>query len=206
MSGRKQSGSVLAIGAWVSGEEIPGQATEFNGFTVRSLRRAFGPVDGEIVHDPESNQIEVKRSGVRVADAVIEARFFNPYAVSEGSWSSGFFFRNSGLNELHAIVIDVSGIWYHRLSNGTVEAQSLQAKVSSVISTSPAGSNLLRLIALGDDAWFFVNGSYVDKLDLSGWDKKGGVSAISNFFSGDGLAGKSTSFQDFTVWSIGLND
>ena len=31
-----------------------------------------------------------------MADGIIEARFFNPYFVPEGEWSSGFLFRRTG--------------------------------------------------------------------------------------------------------------
>ena len=195
-----------AIGAWFKGDEISGQSTEFRDFTVRSLQREYGPVDGDIDHDLESGTIQTHLTSAWVTDAVIEARFRNPYAASEGSWSSGFKLRRSGSNEFHVVIVNQSGRWFHDVRTGTVEsAQFLRAEESGDISTSPAGSNLIRLIALGDEGWLFINGTYIDNLDLSGWDKKGSLAAVGSYFTGDGLAGRSTSFQDFVVWSVGLD-
>jgi len=207
MSGHLQAGTVKVIGSWFKGDEIPGQSTSFRGFTVRPLERAVDSVDGKIAHDPDSGNIQSYSGNVELKDAVIQVRFFNPYAVSEGPWSSGIGLRNSTYSAFHAILIHSDGLWYHRLRTGSSEGQKLvQERVSDDISTSPAGSNQLRIIALGDDGWLFINGSYIEKLDLSGWDKKGEVYAVGSYFSGHGIAGKSTRFQDFTVWSVGLNE
>jgi hypothetical protein len=207
MSGHLQAGTVQVIGSWFEGDEIPGQSTSFRGFTVRSLERAVDSVEGKIAHDPDSGNIQGYSGNVELKDAVMQVRFFNPYAVSEGPWTSGIILRNSTSGVYHAIIITSSGRWYHSLKTGSMADQNLvQARVSSDISTSPAGSNQLRIIALGDDGWLFINGSYIEKLDLSGWDKKGDVFAVGRYFSGEGIAGKSTRFQDFTVWSVGLNE
>ena len=40
-----------------------------------------------------------------MADGIIEARFFNPFFVSEGEWSSGFFFRNNSEEGTYSAVI-----------------------------------------------------------------------------------------------------
>ena len=64
----------------------------------------------------------------------------------------------------------------------------------------PSGSNHIRIIALEGEGWLFINGAYVDKLDLSGLLAAGGVHAVGSYFTGHGIAGKSTRFEDFTIW------
>ncbi len=60
----------------------------------------------------------------------------------------------------------------------------------------------MRIVAFGGEGWLFINGAYMDKLDLSNWTKKGDVAAVGSYFSGHGVSGKSTKFERFTVWSI----
>ncbi len=202
LSGRTAAGSVRLIGAWFDGDELTGHSTRFSGFTVRRLQRAYGPSDGAIEHNPDSGFIDTHRAFTSLTDGVIEARFFNPYPASEGPWSSGFLIRAGRLNEFHAIVFTESGRWYHGLRTGDVYTEQLANRESSHISTG-SGGNHIRIIALGAEGWLFINGSYVDKLDLSGWDAAGGVSAVGAYFAGHGIAGRSTRFEDFTIWSAG---
>ena len=55
----------------------------------------FGPESGSIEHNPYSGFIDVYKTSTSVNDAVIEARYFNPYSSYDGSWSSGFIFRRT---------------------------------------------------------------------------------------------------------------
>ena len=184
-------------------------STRFAGFTVRALRKAYGPRDGTIDHDPDDGHIDTHRTSTSLADGIIEARLFNPYSTRDGDWSSGFLFRHSDTNEFHAVVIDDNGRWHHRLRTGDVDStKRLASGFSPHISTNPSGSNHIRsnhirIIALGREGWLFINGTYVDKLDLSGWLEDGSVSAVGSYFTGHGIAGKSTRFEDFTIWSAG---
>ena len=90
LSGLVQSGSVFLVGAWFEGDEHPGHSTRYSDFTVRTLRRTYGPRDGSIDHDHDDGFIDVHRTSTSLADGLIEARFFNPYSKQEGNWSSGF--------------------------------------------------------------------------------------------------------------------
>ena len=65
------------------------------------------------------------------------------------------------------------------------------------------GSNHIRIIAMGGEGWLFINGVYVDRLDLSGGLEAGTVSAVGPYFTGHGIAGKSTEFEGLTIWSAG---
>ena len=184
-------------------------STRFAGFTVRALRKAYGPRDGTIDHDPDDGHIDTHRTSTSLADGIIEARLFNPYSTRDGDWSSGFLFRHPRTNEFHAVVVDDNGEWHHHLRTGDVDSTKRLASGSSPhISTNPSGSNHIRsnhirIIALVEEGWLFVNGEYVDKLDLSGWLEDGSVSAVGSYFTGHGIAGKSTRFEDFTIWSAG---
>ena len=61
-----------------------------------------------------------------------------------------------------------------------------------------ASPNTLLLIAIGDKAWFFVNGSLVGSLDLSHNLETGRVAAFSGFYS-DSTG--TVAVRDFNVWA-----
>ena len=190
------------MGSYFQGDGIAGKSTRFEDFTIRELAWAYGPRNGNMGHDPDDEFIEEQESSTSLADGIIEARFSNPYASWQGDWSNGFIIRDSGDGEFHAIVVEEDGYWNHRLRTRDADAsQELATQYSNLISTTTNGSNHIRIIAIGDEGWLFINDTYIDKLDLSGWTESGQVSAVTNYFTGDGIAGYSSRFEDFTIWS-----
>ena len=201
LEGVAEAGNVLAVNGYFKGDGIEGRVTRYQGLTVRSLQTAYGPVDESLFHDPEDDSIKIYRSGANTADAVIEASFLNPYATSQGSWDYGFLFRNSAFNTFHSVVVASNGSWYHNVRTETVESsKELAGERSSRINTSSNGSNHLRIIVLENNAWFFINDNFVARLDLSDLGDPGDIFAVTGFFTGDEVAGESTSFENFTVW------
>ena len=203
LSGVVESGSVSLAGAFFTSDEQPGLSTQYSNFTVRTLRRVYGPLEGSIDHNPEDGRIDMHETETSVADGVFEARFFNPYSAQEGDWSSGFLFRSRAPNQFHVVGIEESGGWFHRLRTGAVDAtQQMADDTSTHISTTPTGRNHIRVIAIGGEGWLFINGFYVARLELGELLEAGGVAAVGSYFAGDGLAGKSTKFQGLTVRSV----
>ena len=184
LSGLTASGSLRLLGAWFDGDETAGGVTPFQNFAVRPLGKVYGPTDGSIEH-ADDGFIDAHRTFTSMADGIIEARFFNPYSAQEGSWSSGFLIRQGRSNEFHAVIVDDSGRWHHHLRTGVTEsAHAVADGKSSHISTSPSGSNHIRIIAMGDEGWLFINGARVAKLDLGGLLEAGAVSAVGSYFTG----------------------
>ena len=197
LSGITDSGTV-SLGVWSDAA-----TTRFQDFTIREIRKEYGPRNGAIEHDPDSGFINAHDSFTSLQNGIIEAQFSNPYSAREGDWSSGFLFRASGPEEFHAVVVDESAWWYHRLRTGDADhAQELADAASPYISAGSTGTNHIRIIMLGPNGWLFVNGNYVDKLRLGGWTEPGSVSAVGVYFSGDGVDGESTRYRNFTIWSI----
>ena len=84
-----------------------------------------------------------------------------------------------------------------------MESEKQTQVYSQHISISASGSNLLRVIAIANEGWLFINGAYIGELDLSGHFEQGRVFAVGSYFSGHGITGKSVSFDGFVVWSVG---
>ena len=163
---------------------------------------AFGPVDGSIEHDPDDGKIDTYETNVTLVDGIIEARFFNPYSSETGRWGSGFLFR-TGSSWFHTVFVTQSGDWYHyRRTGDASNDQQVDTGFSVAIATGAYDSNLIRLIVSGEAGTLFVNGEYVATLDLSEVMDAGGVYAIVGYFAGDGVAGKSTQFEDFKITPI----
>lgn len=203
ISGLTDSGSIQLIGAYFTGHERRNTSTRFYGFTVRPITKSYGPTHGVIEHDPDDGYIDERDSFTTMTDGIIEARFSNPYHPGDGDWSSGFLFRNGNQGEFHVVAATDDGYWFHHLRTGDADStQSLAERTSSSINTTASGSNHIRIVIVGSDGWLFVNGLYVSELQLGGLLGLGTVSAIATYFSGDGIAGQSTSFQLFTIWSI----
>lgn len=204
LSGLIESGAVKLLGAWFDGDEHQGQSTRYYGFTVRPVETNYGPTDGSIQHNPDDEFIDDYETNTSLADGIIEARFHTPYSAREGDWSSGFVFRNRSSGEFYFVGVEESGEWLHRLRTGGADSTQRLARSSSKhISTEASGSNHLRVIAFGPDGWLFINGEYIAKLDLSELLVDGRVSAVGGYFTGDGVEGKSTRFEEFTLWSFG---
>ena len=131
----------------------------------------------------------------------MEARFFNPYSSQAGTWSSGFLFRRNYGSLFHAVVVHESGWWEHDLR--TPEGFDSRASgSSSAIATSANGSNLIRVIIIGEEGMLFVNGVFVATLDLGGLMGAGHVIAVGGYNKTDGVAGESTRFEGLKVRPI----
>lgn len=162
-------------------------------------KRMKWPMQGSLAHH-DDDYIEVYSADVRLRDVMVEATFFNPYDPSTGSWDHGFLFR-SNEHGFYAIVITSSSRWYYySVTDGNWE--HIADSYENNIETGAKESNLLRLIATRESGMFFVNDEFVTKLDLSGRRELGDIIVTAGIFTGDEINGKSTRFENFTVWSL----
>ena len=193
------AGGVSLIGVWFNDHEYPGATTVYKNFSVRPIELEHGPEAGVIAHSGDERGVDLHLTRAWLANGIIEARFFNPFFVPEGEWSSGFFFR--GLGRPHGVIIDGSAGWYHGLWNGD-DWNTLAEEPEDTIATARGNANLLLVIAIGERGHLFINNAYVSDLDLSGWTGAGLVSAVASFYWGHSVTGVSTQFERFAVWSI----
>ena len=203
-----EPGTVYAVGSYFSGHGVAGYSTRFEDFTIwPAPETLFGPVDGEIEHNPDSGSIDTYRTDAGIRDGIIEAYFHNPYSTSVGQWSSGFMFRlkrTDGTSKFHIIVITERGYFYHylRTTDDGESDQRLAVRHLDEIDTAYPGGNHIRVIADGKEGKLYVNGHYITDLQLQGLMDEGNVIAVGSFFEGHGITGYSTRFEDFTIWPI----
>ena len=169
---------------------------------VASSKIVFGPVSESIPHDPDDGFLEIYHSSTWLADAVIEARFLNPYSRQKGEWDIGFLFRyrqGREYNLFHAVIIHSNGSWYHDLRTDEEKNRRLASDYSPHITTSAHEYNDVRVVVFGDKGTLFINDNYIATLDLSGLKEEGTVAIATEWFADAGISGKSTTFENFTV-------
>ena len=159
----------------------------------------MGPFSGSIEHKPEDGKIDgVADITWYAKDAVIAARFFNPYSFLDGNWASGFLLRNDLDTSFHLVGITSGGRWVHNLRLDGVNTD-MEEVYSSHIAVGARSYNDILIYIEDDFGSLFVNDEPMDTLDLSGLTEGGWIMPIANWHRGDGLAGASTRYENFTI-------
>ena len=187
-------GDVAVITGAYEGNEVIGAFTRYEEFQGYSLRRRYGPSDGELVRQEESI-VSAHDSGVRSLDLVVEAHFINP---SGEDWDYGFIIRNPKFNRLEVIAFRGDARWFHETRDiGDESYTTVASGQFSKSLTTPSRRNHLLLIAMGDSGWVFIDEELISELDLSHNKDEGDVSAVANFWNNHDA---DVEFYDFTVW------
>jgi len=199
-------GDVSAITGSFQGNEVEGAVTRFEDFSVTPLLRRYGPTGGNLVE--QDGFISYHVAGLfSTTNAVVEARFFNP--PMQDNWSYGFFLHKQGPDTFDAVFVRMgefqSGFksrkWHHYTRTGSGDSSvELDSSGLDSLNTGLRDSNHLLVIVLGRDGWFFVNDTFVSKLNL-GDSAPGDIQALAGYFTDDEAPGAVTRFEEFTVWS-----
>ena len=186
-----RAGEVAFLNRPREGSGASGEVTfeEFQGLELRPL---FGPEDGQL--EPIPGRIATHDSGVFARDFVADATFTR----SQTQWDYGFKFRAAGgdpdvSDQYEAVGITFRGSWYHyRWQQGVgfnAVAQGQGVSIKREVH--------LRLIAVGDTGWLFLDGDLLTTLNLKHNEREGEVAALASLFMGNvGVVG----FEGFRVW------
>ena len=187
-------GDFAVITGAFEGDEVPGAATKFEGFSGWQLQRRYGPADGKL--QKEQDLVAEHKSGVWAKDLLLEADFTSP----PGSlWDYGFVIRNSEPNCLDIIGINGNGRWFHETRGpGDGEYTELGSGLLPDAETGLPPQNRLLLFAIEERGLFFVNGQLASTLDLSHNLDSGEVGVMADFFNDHQ---GSPNFQNFKVWT-----
>ena len=162
----------------------------------------FGPTSGELRHDPSDNAIETQYANVSIADMIVDATFVNPYSAASNKWDYGFILRDHRRYDSAApfvqVVVTSDRRWYLAWrETPTADNQRVGGGTIRTFDTSAGGRNHLRIVAINERGWLFVNGEFVSSLDLSAVTGVGDVAVITGAFTGDEVAGAVTRFENF---------
>ena len=166
-----------------------------------------GPWPGHIHHEPDDLSIEIVETRFQAADAVVSARFHNPYDGSQNNFDYGFILRDDAENPSVAFVVHSDGIWeirrstdagFQRVAGGT--APGLEARAN--------WGNFLVAGVVGDWGWFRLNGQRLADssgetlFNLGVGTHAGAVQLVTGFFTGDEQQGAETGFDSFLAEEI----
>jgi serine/threonine protein kinase len=170
---------------------------------IRSSERVLGPVTGTLSHN-SGDAIVTQDAGLSLQDFVIDARFFNPYEATDTAiWDYGFLFRSEGTGKQYRLEIRSNKIWGLLLKVQDDLAPVVVAKGNlDNLDLTANGSNLLRLVVKGSEAYFYVNEQYVGTLDVSAKMVAGDISIATGILQGDKIVGKATRFENWAIAKI----
>ena len=163
----------------------------------------FGPINGDLPHNPADGWIKTEYAGVSLPDIILEATFVNPYSASSHSWDYGFILRDNRDGSTGAfiqIAVDSERRWSLAWRKGGDSSnQRISGGTIANFDTGATGRNHLRVVAIAERGWFFVNGDFVATLDLSDITAPGDIAVITGAFAGDEVSGAVTRFEDFKI-------
>lgn len=160
----------------------------------------FGPQSGSLEHT-DDGFINALSTDLDISNFVIEATFFNPYATSEGIWDIGFMFRDGGGNNQYRLVITSDSDWALDLWEETNIGLQNEGTATN-LDTGLNGQNRITLYVNGSVGYFWLNGLFISKLDLSYRPDSGNIFIGSGFYIGNEIPGRDTPYQGFAVWAV----
>ncbi|HSM58644.1 MAG TPA: serine/threonine-protein kinase [Candidatus Sulfomarinibacteraceae bacterium] len=159
----------------------------------------FGPTEGSLLHVSDGF-IKADIAEVNVADLVIDAVFYSPYAATSGSWDIGYTFRQVEINDQYRLTVESNGDW--SLSEWLGEDSTfIQDGSLNNLNRGNGDANRLTVYANGPLGYFFVNGEFVAELDLSARLVAGNVTIATSMFTGNEIEGEETRYEEFTIWT-----
>ncbi len=181
-------------------DEQEGAATPYEEYTLWELEPVFGPESGLLAHELD-DLIKLRSAGVDTADFIVDATFINPFPSAENDWDFGFGFRED--EAIYWLVIESTGDWaLVARPDGPESDEDVQVGTVDNLNLGADEENVLRLIALGDTGYLFLNDEFVDTLDLSAIQNAGAVNVITAFYADHELEGAATAYEDFTIWPL----
>ncbi len=160
----------------------------------------FGPLSGELKHDPTGDQVVWVVSDFDVADIHLSVRFHNPYSpgVVGTEWSYGFVIRDSEAGNVR-VVIHSRGTWaIGRYVSSTGEFIDLGSGTTySRLNANLGQSNTVELIVKGRNATLWVNG-WLQAVDIDmGGIESGRFGPATGLYVDTEIAGASTWYEDY---------
>jgi hypothetical protein len=154
---------------------------------------------------PGGNEVACDDSRVTAHNFIAEARFYNPSAPDQ-AWDYGFIFLNVGTETDYRLTVDSGGSWALNLHSPGFDITNRDE--TTLLDLGEGGSNRLKLVVSGDTAYLFINGQYATALDMDLYEMVGPERALhpvlicAGINSGFAALGRTTRYEDFTVWEL----
>lgn len=200
LTSRPDAGNfALGTGFYVEDEQ-QGAATPYEDFTLWAVEPIFGPDSGQLTHALD-DLIKLDTADVAVANFIAEATFTNPFPTTENDWDFGFGFRDDA--SIYWLAVESTGDWaLVARPDGPESDKNVQTGAVNNLNLGADEKNTLRLIALGDIGYFFLNDEFVEALDISEIQTPGAVDVFTAYYADHEIEGAATLYEDFSVWAL----
>lgn len=129
---------------------------------------------------------------------MVEVTFLNPYSHSEGAWSYGINFISADGNVRHDITFQSKGTIAHTMKTGS-GVERLLNQPTSGFRNGGGSRNRVRVVAIEEEGWLFVNDNFLNKLELKGLAGRTTV-LVCAYPIPDLIVEEATKFLGFTIW------
>ena len=164
----------IGIGTgYYTDNQVDGENTAYNAFSIWPIIAEFGPEEGAIEHI-EDGFIKTVSTDTNAKNFVMTTEFTNPYGLEVSDWDYGFSFRDIDLGEQYWFIVGSENEW-DLINRVNDEDDFIQNDTLKNLDTTPDGANKITLLALEDTGLVFVNDLFLTTLDLSDRDDKGGT-------------------------------
>jgi hypothetical protein len=166
--------------------------------------QVFGPSAGHLAHNPSGTAV-CDDTHIKLRNFVAQARFYNPYPIDQ-DWDYGIAFTNPSDGSEYSLALDADNARSFRLQAPGYYVDDHDT--TDLIDNSDRGSNLMKLYVVNGVAHLYINGKFDTTLDLSGLnlgnaiDEPHDLKICTGLRDGDMQPGKSTRYEDFTVWKL----
>ena len=158
--------------------------------------RLFGPLSGGLEHDPASGRIMTEFANVSAENIAVEATFVNPYSAETNSWDYGFVLRAASEKPFALVTVHSAGRWHAEVGNESPREVVGSGKLAG-LNTGAGERNHLRVVAIGERAWLFVNDEFASAFHIGNALDAGDFGVIDGAFMGDQVAGAVTRYENF---------
>lgn len=169
---------------------------------------AHGPTSGTL-EQVEGDEVPCAAAGLDLREFVAEATFHNPRDMGLGqepAWDHGLVFTNIGEGTEYRVILDSEGSWTFNLHSRAYDVSFSDG--TDLLDLSTGGSNTLKLYVTRDTALVYLNGRYLDTLNLVilGLGQSEGATHDIMVCAGVreeyAAVGRLTLYEDFGVWSL----
>ena len=178
--------------------EISAAASGIDGLDFSRAKLVFGPLTDSLVQKSDK-YVEVFSPRLSLKNFVARITFINPYdTATVGNWDYGLFFRNKYNNDQYRLVILSNQTW--TLIDEKTN-QYVNSNASKDLTTKKGEENTIWLIVVNEIAHLFINGTYVQALDVPRLTN-GDITPATGVYYGNTKSMKTTEYRNFEVWSL----
>ena len=162
-----------------------------------TLTLIAGPFEDTLIKQDNSHTASYC-AGVEVRDFKVEVTFTALPGFTQNTNSFAVYFRHQGNNDQYRVAVRKDR-W--TLSN-VRQGDFIRVNTGNLVMTwNDASPKRVAIYAIGDTGYFYLNGYYIMKLDLSNRQSAGDVCVVASEYTGD-TYGQLSTFEDFKVWEL----